>query len=100
VEKRKPTYDLASIRAAFLDENSLRLSRTAIRCVRSLGFSRTDVVEVIQALRPSHFYKSMTTYADHTVWQDVYHARHQGIDLYVKFQMAPGGYLIISFKER
>jgi len=76
VEKRKPTYDLATLRAAFPDEKSLRLSRTAVHCVRSLGFSMADVVAVVQGLRFRHFYKSMTTYADHTVWQDVYHANY------------------------
>jgi motility quorum-sensing regulator/GCU-specific mRNA interferase toxin len=32
------------------------------------------------------FFKSMTTFADHRVWQDVYRAPARGLALYVKFQ--------------
>jgi hypothetical protein len=32
------------------------------------------MLAVIAALERSDFYKSMTTHADHRVWQDVYHA--------------------------
>jgi hypothetical protein len=28
--------------------------------------------EVVMALAPGDFYKSMTTHADHRIWQDVY----------------------------
>jgi motility quorum-sensing regulator/GCU-specific mRNA interferase toxin len=30
---------------------------------------------VIMALTSANFYKSMTTHADHRIWQDVYHAK-------------------------
>jgi motility quorum-sensing regulator / GCU-specific mRNA interferase toxin len=32
------------------------------------------MLAVIASLSRRAFYKSMTTYADHRVWQDVYHA--------------------------
>ena len=32
------------------------------------------------------FFKSMTTIADHRVWQDVYHVLARGLTLHIKFQ--------------
>lgn len=37
-----------------------------------LGLTFSDMLDVVMALTPADFYKSMTTHADHTVWQDVY----------------------------
>ncbi len=42
----------------------------------------------------------MTTYADHRVWQDVYHFEYNALSLYIKFMRDSEGYLIISFKKR
>jgi motility quorum-sensing regulator/GCU-specific mRNA interferase toxin len=35
-------------------------------------------------MRRSQFYKSMTSHADHRVWQDVNHLPWAGLVLYVK----------------
>lgn len=44
----------------------------------ALGLTLSDMLAVVMALTPEDFYKSMTTHADHTVWQDVYRlARRQ-----------------------
>jgi len=53
----------------------------------------------VQGLSGANFYKSMTSYEDHKVWQDVYHAEWRGKELYLKFQQV-GEYYVISFKER
>ena len=103
MEKRRPTYDLKSIKSAFSQVRSLgrATSATAFRGAQEAGLSRTDMIEVIQSLRTSDFYKSMTSYADPHIWQDVYHARFRGTQLYVKFTVQPSGhYLLLSFKER
>ena len=76
------------------------MSRTARRETVKLGLGLEDVVSTIQSLRHPHFYKSMTTYADHREWQDVYHLEYNGIRLYIKFMIDRKGYLIVSFKER
>jgi motility quorum-sensing regulator/GCU-specific mRNA interferase toxin len=48
----------------------------------------------------SDFDKSMTSLADHRVWQDVYKPRVGGQTLYVKFTLdAQQALLLISFKE-
>ena len=55
---------------------------------------------VIQELSNSDFDKSMTSIADHRVWQDVYKPSVGGRTLYVKFTLdAQQAMLLISFKE-
>jgi motility quorum-sensing regulator/GCU-specific mRNA interferase toxin len=38
----------------------------------ALGFDFDGIVEVVMAPAPTDFHKSMTTHADHRIWQDVY----------------------------
>lgn len=48
-----------------------------------------------------HFYKSMTSYADHRIWQDVYHVPYDDMILYVKFtQNVLSEFTLLSFKEK
>lgn len=50
-------------------------------------------------LESSNFYKSMTTHADHRIWQDVYHAKTtRGDEVYLKLTIIDD-VLIVSFKE-
>ena len=52
-------------------------------------------------MRRSQFYKSMTAYADHRVWQDVYHVPSEAGALYVKFTAdVVTEFLLLSFKEK
>ena len=54
---------------------------------------------VVLALTPADFYKSMTTHADHRIWQDVYHAKlTSGNEVYLKLTVI-NDVLIVSFKE-
>ena len=47
------------------------------------------------------FYKSMTTFADHRVWQDVYHVTTRDLVLYVKLQAdVVTEFTLMSFKEK
>jgi motility quorum-sensing regulator/GCU-specific mRNA interferase toxin len=42
----------------------------------------------------------MTTYADHRVWQDVYHAHcPNGRMAYIKLTLREDGVVVIQFKE-
>jgi len=100
MEKRNPSYHLKGIQMAFQTVSDLRLTRTARRTITELGLNLEDTVMIIQSLEKRDFYKSMTTYADHRVWQDVYHANFNGLALYIKFAMDNEGHLIVSFKDR
>lgn len=100
MEKRKPTYDLEGFRQEFRAVRALRMTRTARDCCFALGMSLQDVVDVVQGMTRGQFYKSMTSSADHTVWQDVYHVPCGALVLYVKFTVDELGRLILSMKEK
>ncbi|MDX8401877.1 MAG: type II toxin-antitoxin system MqsR family toxin [Mariprofundaceae bacterium] len=99
MEKRKPTYDLASIKAA-VAEGRYRLTLSPRQSAYGMGMSDADVVHTVEELKRSDFYKSMTTFRNSRVWQDVYRPRRSNRVLYVKFQIDDVGYLIVSFKEK
>ncbi len=100
MEKRSPHYKLNTIKDTFQKVSQLHLSRTARRNTVELCLELEEVVFVIQSLTQSNFYKSMTTYANHKIWQDVYHFEYKDIPLYIKFTVDNEGYLIVSFKEK
>ena len=50
-------------------------------------------------LTTADFYKSMTTHADHRIWQDVCRTRtSDGVEVYLKL-IVIDDLLIVSFKE-
>lgn len=101
MEKHRPTYDLDAFKAAFAAPSRLAATRTALADALALGFDRSGMVAVIQTMERRHFYKSMTSYADHTLWQDVYHVPAQGLILYVKFCAdVITEFRLLSFKEK
>jgi hypothetical protein len=56
------------------------------------------IVAVVMSLTPADFYKSMTTHADHRVWQDVYRPTTPAGEIYLKLTVVDD-VLIVSFKE-
>ncbi len=101
MEKRRPTYDLEAVKAAIGTVETLAITRSALSDALGLGFNRSGIVAVIQAIRRPMFYKSMTTLADHRTWQDVYHVPAEGLVLYVKFQAdVVTAFRVMSFKEK
>jgi motility quorum-sensing regulator/GCU-specific mRNA interferase toxin len=99
-EKWKPHHDLASIQAMVRTLGPRAFTKRALDGGRALGLTTADMVSVIETLSIQDFYKSMTTYHDHTVWQDVYHAPTPvGIESYIKV-MLRDGQPVIQFKER
>jgi motility quorum-sensing regulator/GCU-specific mRNA interferase toxin len=74
------------------------MTASAVAGGEQLGFDSTDIVAVVMALTSTNFYKSMTTHADHTIWQDVYRPTTLAGDVYLKL-MVIDDVLIVSFKE-
>jgi motility quorum-sensing regulator/GCU-specific mRNA interferase toxin len=100
-EKRKPTYNLEAFKAASASADRLNVTGVALRNAAGIGFGREDIVATIQTMQRNHFYKSMTAYADHRVWQDVYHVPSPAGVLYVKFTTdLVAEFLLLSFKEK
>ena len=65
----------------------------------ALGFDFDAMLAVLTALTKNDFYKSMTSHADHRVWQDVYRPTTQAGEVYLKLTVIDD-VLIVSFKER
>jgi len=100
MEKLKPHYGLAAVKAAFADASSLNRSFVSKQGADELDMDDAAVVAVIQGLSASDFDKSMTSMADHRGWQDVYKPSVGGRMLYVKFTLdARQALFLISFKE-
>lgn len=98
MEKRVPHYRLAVVRS-LLDAGRVRATLSALTGAAALGLDFNDIVDVVRALSASGFHKSMTTHADHRVWQDVYRPRTPAGTVYVKLSVVDA-LLIVSFKER
>lgn len=64
----------------------------------ALGLDFDGIVAVVMSLAPADFYKSMTTHADHRIWQDVYRPSTSVGDIYLKLTVVDD-VLIVSFKE-
>jgi motility quorum-sensing regulator/GCU-specific mRNA interferase toxin len=97
MEKRTPHCKLATVKA-LLDANKVRTTHAARAGASELGFDLADMLAVVMALTPTDFYKSMTTHADHTIWQDVYRPSTQAGEVYLKLTVIDD-VLIVSFKE-
>ena len=100
MEKRKPHYALASIKSAFSNPDTINRPVISKQGSDDLGMDDTDVLAVIQAMGPPDFDKSMTSFNDHRIWQDVYLPLVESRTIYVKFTLdAQQEFLLISFKE-
>lgn len=101
MEKRRPTYDLDAIKEALGSVDRLAITRSALSDALALGFGRAGIVAVLHGITRPMFHKSMTTHADHRIWQDVYHVPANGLTLYVKFQAdRVTEFRVMSFKEK
>jgi motility quorum-sensing regulator/GCU-specific mRNA interferase toxin len=88
-EKRKPHYVLSEFKALFRVENTRGITQIAHKGAVSEGYMTVEDIEgVIDRLCSEHFYKSMTSYANHKVWQDVYKFRDEEKKLYIKLQFS------------
>ena len=102
LDKKKPTYLLHDIHR-LAKTGSYKFTITAQKTADALGFSQSDIVDVITTLELSDFYKSVNEYRNHRVWQDVYRTTVGNTELYIKVKVIDrkGQLLVImSFKEQ
>jgi motility quorum-sensing regulator / GCU-specific mRNA interferase toxin len=97
MEKRTPHCELSRVRV-LIHAGKVRTTHTARIGAVALGFDYLGMLAVVLALEPADFYKSMTTHADHRIWQDVYRPKTQAGDVYLKLTVIDD-LLIVSFKE-
>lgn len=102
MEKRNPTFVLSTVKKLVKNPATRIVTRRALKDTVALGWNEDDIVACVSRLTRQDFYKSMTTYANSRIWQDVYYPTYQEVDLYVKVQI--GGVdenvVVISFKKR
>jgi motility quorum-sensing regulator / GCU-specific mRNA interferase toxin len=97
MEKKSPHYNLSTVKE-LIDTGNVRSTVSALSGGAALGFDFAQMLEVVLALTADDFYKSMTTYADHKIWQDVYRPNTSAGDVYLKLTVIED-LLIVSFKE-
>lgn len=101
MEKKKPHYSLSEIQRIVTVRKANAFTATALMGAAELGLSPDEAVSVVLALRQTDLYKSMTTHADHQIWQDVYHAKLKfRSTAYIKVTLRENGIVVIQFKEK
>ncbi|MGP1613827.1 MAG: type II toxin-antitoxin system MqsR family toxin [Pollutimonas bauzanensis] len=83
---------------ALIEAGQVRATFSALSGGAALGLDFSGMIEVIMALTPRDFYKSMARHADHRIWQDVYRTRTVAGTIYLKLTVIDD-VLIVSFKE-
>lgn len=98
MEKRTPHCQLTRIRK-LIEAGRVRTTKSAREGATAIGFDFDAMLAVVLNLTPADFYKSMTTYADHHIWQDVYRPKTPAGEVYLKLTVIDD-VLIVSFKEK
>ena len=97
MKKGTPHYKLTVIKT-LIDAGQVRATKSAREGATALGVDFDGMLVVVTALTMADFYKSMTTHADHKVWQDVYRPTTKVGEVYLKLTVVDD-VLIVSFKE-
>jgi len=98
MEKRVPHCPLLRVKT-LIEARKVRSTYSALADAAALGLDFEAVLDVIKALTTGDFYKSMTTHADHRIWQDVYRPNTPAGQVYLKLTVIED-VLIVSFKLR
>jgi len=97
MEKRTPHCKLSLVKT-MITAGKVRATYTALSGAASLGLDFEGMIKVLMGLTLRDFHKSMTTHADHRIWQDVYRPVTQVGEVYLKLTVIDE-VLIVSFKE-
>lgn len=97
MEKSIPHCKLSVVKA-MIETGKIRSTMSALAGGAAMGFNFEDIVNVVKSLTQADFYKSMTTYTDHQIWQDVYRPSTSVGEVYLKLTVIDD-VLIVSFKE-
>jgi motility quorum-sensing regulator/GCU-specific mRNA interferase toxin len=97
MEKRTAHCKLTVIKK-LMREGKVRTTQAARVGANAMGLDYAGMLATVLALTPADFHKSMTTHADHMVWQDVYRPSTPAGEVYLKLTVVDD-VLIVSFKE-
>jgi motility quorum-sensing regulator/GCU-specific mRNA interferase toxin len=97
VEKGTPHSKLTVVKS-LVQAGKVRATTSAERNAAAMDFDFVGIVRVVMTLTANDFYKSMTTYADHRIWQDVYRPTTGAGRVYLKLTVVDD-VLVVSLKE-
>lgn len=97
MEKRTPHCKLGAVRT-LAEAGKVRSTWSALSGGAAMGFDFDAILGIVKGLKPTDFYKSMTTHGDHRIWQDVYRPVTPAGKVYLK-PTVMDDLLIVSFKE-
>ena len=99
MEKGAPHCKLSVVKA-LIEADRVKATASAFNGARDLGINDlAGMCAVVMSLTSAEFFKSMTTHADHRIWQDVYRtSTANSADVYLKLTVIDD-VLIVSFKE-
>jgi motility quorum-sensing regulator/GCU-specific mRNA interferase toxin len=97
MEQQKPRHDLAEVKR-LVRTGRVIVSGVALIGARTLGMSYNDILDTVLLLKRDDFYKSMTAYRNHRLWQDVYRPQTSAGPIYLKLTIEDG-VVVLSFKE-
>jgi len=99
MEKGTPHCKLPIVKA-LIETGKVNATASAFQGARELGINDlAGMCAIVMSLTSGDFYKSMTTHADHRIWQDVYRTKTtDNADVYLKLTVIDD-VLIVSFKE-
>jgi motility quorum-sensing regulator/GCU-specific mRNA interferase toxin len=100
MEKSTPHCKLQVVKT-LVEAGEVRATGSAYAGAREMGINDlAGMCAVVLSLSSADFYKSMTTHADHRIWQDVYRTTiSTGVAVYLKLTVIDD-VLIVSFKEQ
>lgn len=100
MEKSTPHCKL-QVAKGLVEAGNVRATTSAYVGAREVGIDDlAGMCAVVLSLSSANFYKSMTTHADHRIWQDVYRTTtNAGVAVYLKLTVVDD-VLIVSFKEQ
>ena len=99
MEKGAPHCKLSVVKA-LIEADRVKATASAFNGARDLGINDlAGMCAVVMSLTSADFFKSMTTHADHRIWQDMYRtSTANSADVYLKLTVIDD-VLIVSFKE-
>lgn len=97
MEKNTPHCKMGRVKA-LVNAGQVRTTKSAREGATALGLDFDGMLRIVMSLTTDDFCKSMTTLADHRVWQDVYRPKTSAGHVYLKLTVV-NDVLIVSFKE-
>lgn len=108
MRKLKPVHDLGKLKE-LIEKRRCRTTITAQQFAHELGFSVTDIQDVVLELNRGNFVQAISENNNPKAWQDVYRYDFVGSDrdlavkLYIKVKISKGDggevAVILSFKR-